>query len=151
MREFTINLHPNQREEVIVHAGWVVDGLKFGNEKNQGPKQSIGGNGGTRRVFHLGPKESIGRVWGNRIMFEGHKVIGQITFQTTNGTVHGPFGSNGNPRGDPIGIIETFDFCSSPGQAMTAQVGSRAGPGLKKITGSCSNKFIFAMNFHFQE
>ncbi|CBY38055.1 unnamed protein product [Oikopleura dioica] len=151
MREFTINFHPNQQETVIVHAGWVVDGLKLGNMKNPGPKQSIGGNGGDRREFHLRPKEAIGRVWGTRVMFNGEKVIGQLTFQTTNGTVHGPFGTNGNPQGIPSGIIESFDFCSSPGQAMTAEVGSRAGPGLKKITGKCSNKSILAMNFHFQE
>ena len=101
MREFTFNFAPERQQHFTVNSGWVFDGFKIGQQNH------IGGSGGAHTTFVLAPGESIVKAYGCRIHFEQKLCIGQVTFETNFGAVHGPFGTNGNPAA-PSPPVENF-------------------------------------------
>merc|ERR1711953_144258 len=103
MRNFNVHLNYQQSQKIVVFHGWIIDGVKLNG-------QLFGGNGGNKTVIHLNPGEKITRVHGTRCIFENKTVVGQITFVTSNGAHHGPFGHNGDPhRHHHNHIVDSFN------------------------------------------
>lgn len=104
-----------------INSGEVLDALQATNTWTTNGTQNIlgllqhGGNGGHNQTINLAPGELITEVSGYSGIWFGWEIIAQLSFKTSLGNVHGPFGTMNN-----VSSSIAFNFTAPSGQSIVA-------------------------------